>query len=196
MAAIPRAFLKTVRHAPLPSSSLLLGRSTRCAAAVEVQPQQPPRRRFSEWQSKTDAPELVEYAAERDRSIRTQHHALNTDFPAQSLPPGQTSVDALEVRRKRLVYRSKQRGWLEVDLLMGTWAVENVPTLTVAEMDEYEAILNQETIDIFNFVTGKDEAPEEIQGAVLDRLQEWAQSAPLGSSPGDYAEAKKVNNMT
>ena len=105
-------------------------------------------------------------------------------------------MDADAIRRKRLIYRSKQRGWLEVDLLMGTFAVEHVPTLTTEELDEYEAILNQETIDIFNFVTGKDEAPEEIQGAVLDRLQEWAQSAPLGSSPGDYAEAKKVNNMT
>ena len=32
----------------------------------------------------------------------------------------------LDIRKKRLVYRSKQRGWLEVDLLLGTWASENV----------------------------------------------------------------------
>jgi succinate dehydrogenase assembly factor 2 len=36
----------------------------------------------------------------------------------------------MQVRRKRLIYRSKQRGWLEVDLLMGTWAVEHVPKLS------------------------------------------------------------------
>ena len=79
---------------------------------------------------------------------------------------------------------------------MGTWAVENVPSLSIQEMDQYEAILNQETIDIFNFVTGKDEAPAELHGAVLDRLQEWAKSAPLGSSPEEYAMAKKTSNMT
>ena len=155
-----------------------------------------PRRSFAEWQSKMDSPELVKVAAERDRSIRSKHHALNVAFPRQSMSPGQRSVDAIEVRRKRLIYRSKQRGWLEVDLLMGTWAVENVPSLSIQEMDEYEAILNQETIDIFNFVTGKDEAPPELHGAVLDRLQEWAKSAPLGSSPEEYAMAKKTSNMT
>ena len=39
---------------------------------------------------------------------------------------------------------------------MGTWATEHVPLLNAAELDQYEALLNQETIDIFNFVTGKE----------------------------------------
>ena len=36
------------------------------------------------------------------------------------LPENGSDVAA---RRKRLIYRSKQRGWLEVDLLLGTWYV-------------------------------------------------------------------------
>jgi len=28
----------------------------------------------------------------------------------------------------RIMYRSKQRGFLEMDLLLGLWAQENVPT--------------------------------------------------------------------
>ena len=188
MSAPSRILLRRAARRPSPAMRAPLVSSPVVAA--------PLRRGFAEWQSKGDPPSLMEYSAKRDKSIRLQHHALNTNFPPQSMSPGQSTVDADEVRRKRLIYRSKQRGWLEVDLLMGTWAVENVPTLTVAEMDEYEAILNQETIDILNFVTGKDEAPEEIRGAVLDGLQEWAKSAPLGTSPGDYAHAKKVNNMT
>jgi hypothetical protein len=36
------------------------------------------------------------------------------------LPENGTDIAA---RRKRLIYRSKQRGWLEVDLLLGTWYV-------------------------------------------------------------------------
>jgi succinate dehydrogenase assembly factor 2 len=34
------------------------------------------------------------------------------------------SVDRDEAHRKKLIYRSKQRGWLEVDLLMGSFAVK------------------------------------------------------------------------
>lgn len=45
-----------------------------------------------------------------------EHITLNTSFPEASLPPrgSEASVDPETVRRKRLVYRSKQRGWLEV----------------------------------------------------------------------------------
>jgi succinate dehydrogenase assembly factor 2 len=39
-----------------------------------------------------------------------------------------------------LIWRSGQRGWLEVDLLMGMWAKENVMGLSVVEMDEYEGM--------------------------------------------------------
>ena len=35
---------------------------------------------------------------------------------------------------RRLVYRSRQRGWLEVDLILGKWATEFVPTLTAEEL--------------------------------------------------------------
>ena len=89
---------------------------------------------------------------ERHITMRAEHHALSTTFPAHALAPGAdgasaSAVDFDEVRRKRLIYRSKQRGWLEVDLLMGTWAQAHVPSLTVAEMDEYEEILNLEVCE-------------------------------------------------
>jgi succinate dehydrogenase flavin-adding protein (antitoxin of CptAB toxin-antitoxin module) len=48
-----------------------------------------------------------------------------------------------------------QRGWLEADILMGAWAAKYVPGLTEPQLDEYEVILNEETIDVFNFITGK-----------------------------------------
>ncbi len=49
---------------------------------------------------------------------------------------------------------------LEVDLLLGSWASENVMSLTQEELTQYEDILNQETIDIFNLLSGKDPIPE------------------------------------
>lgn len=99
-------------------------------------------------------------------------------------------------RRKRMIYRSKQRGWLEADILMGSWAVENVPNLTTAQLDEYETILNEETIDIFNYITGKDPLPTRLQGlGLMKDLQDYALRAQV-HDPKKYEEIKKSSNLT
>lgn len=49
---------------------------------------------------------------------------------------------------------------LEVDLLLGSWAEENVPKLSKEQLNHYETIMNQQTIDIYNYMTGKEEPPE------------------------------------
>jgi succinate dehydrogenase assembly factor 2 len=77
----------------------------------------------------------------------------------------------------------------QVDLLLGSWAAENVMQLTTPELDEYEAVLNQETIDIFNFVNGKDEPPATLKNnAILKRLQ--VKAAPGGE--GGFVGQKDV----
>lgn len=60
---------------------------------------------------------------------------------------------------------------VQVDLLLGTWAEKNVPGLSLAEMDSYEDILNLETVDIFNFVTGNAEPPAFVDTPMMARLQ-------------------------
>lgn len=54
---------------------------------------------------------------------------------------------------------------------MGMWAEQNVPTLTAAEMDSYEDILNLETVDIFNFIAGNAEPPAFVDTPMMKRLQ-------------------------
>merc|ERR1712194_105012 len=107
----------------------------------------------------------------------------------------------LDVRKKRLIYRSKQRGWLEVDLLLGTWASENVPGLSLDELNEYEKFVNLETIDIYNVLTLRTDVPEEIKGegekSLVEKIQEWVKGSPLGrASMERYAEVKTKNNLT
>ena len=36
--------------------------------------------------------------------------------------------------RRKLLYRSKQRGWLEMDIMLGNWAAANLPRLQEAEL--------------------------------------------------------------
>jgi len=106
----------------------------------------------------------------------------------------------LAIRRKRLVYRAKQRGWLEVDLLLGTWAHQNVPNLSIEELDEFENFVNMETIDIYNILTLRVDIPDEYKDeslvGVVRRLQQWAMSHPLGrAEPEKYASVKMENNL-
>ncbi|CAN0084847.1 unnamed protein product, partial [Ectocarpus sp. 4 AP-2014] len=60
---------------------------------------------------------------------------------------------------------------VQVDLLLGTWAERNVAGLSAADMDSYEDILNLETVDIFNFITGNADPPAFVDTLMLERLQ-------------------------
>lgn len=133
--------------------------------------------------------EEAERALQRNVEIRTKHFAEPGSFPEVSL--GETEINADIANRKRVIYRSKQRGWLEVDLLLGSWASNNVMQLTPEELAQYEDILNQETIDIFNYISAKDEIPEHLQTPMMDRLQAYCRSSPLGKASIESFAANK-----
>ena len=136
-----------------------------------------------------DHESLIVKANERYAELKRNHLRLKTEnIPENSFDPSESKgeVDADLIRRKRLLYRSKQRGRLEVDLLLGSWAAENVFSLSEEEMDEYEDILNQETIDIFNLVNKKiDPIPSHLDTKIMKRLQDYAYGKPFGSSSED-----------
>jgi len=106
-------------------------------------------------------------------------------------------VDDIATRQKRLIYRAKQRGWLEVDLLLGTWASKNVSKLEGEELDQFEDFVNMETIDIYNVITLRLDVPEELKrdgNGVVERIQAWARSHPLGRADPDAYEAAKTEH--
>ena len=140
----------------LRSAALACARSLRPRAFHRVLSSDPMNpRSTAELKSK-----YSEKASIRDKALRDDHHALKNEFQEHALAPGQMSIDKDKTNRKRLIYRSKQRGWLEVDLLLGSFATKYVPEFTAAELVDYELILNQETLDIYNFIIGRDPLPK------------------------------------
>ena len=67
------------------------------------------------------------------------------------------------VQVNRLLYRSKQRGFLEMDLLVGLWAERNLPTMDKGQLADMETVLDQENPDLFKWLTGQEEAPEAMK---------------------------------
>ena len=142
---------------------------------------------------------LQEKAQQKYDSIYERHIRLPKIESEETKPEGYENLSQeeaeLEMRKKRLIYRSKQRGWLEVDLLLGTWAYENVGSLTKDELDEFENFVNMETIDIYNIVTLRAGVPEEMK--IAQKIQDWVKCSPLGKAdPEAYKNVKIERNLT
>ncbi|KAL6756185.1 Flavinator of succinate dehydrogenase-domain-containing protein [Haematococcus lacustris] len=68
---------------------------------------------------------------------------------------GQRPEDSLEAISSRLLYRSKQRGFLELDLLVGLWAEKEIPAMNLPMLQDLAVMLDQENPDLFKWLTGQ-----------------------------------------
>jgi antitoxin CptB len=78
--------------------------------------------------------------------------------------------EAIENRRKRLLYQSAHRGTKESDLLLGAFAAAHLDAFTPAQLDSYETMLNENDGDLFDWVTGRATPPTEKMSDVLRLL--------------------------
>ena len=61
-----------------------------------------------------------------------------------------------------LLYRAKQRGFLELDIIVGGWAERHLPGLSDAELASFGEVLDVENPDLFKWLTGQSETPEQL----------------------------------
>ena len=74
------------------------------------------------------------------------------------------ATDSTEI--KRLTMRSWRRGMKEMDLVLGPFADAHLDTLDAAELDVYDAILNENDQDLLPWVLGQAAAPAELAGLI------------------------------
>ena len=74
------------------------------------------------------------------------------------------------VLRKQLLYRSKQRGWLELDLILGTWAEQHLERLTDVELQQYEAVVRRENPDLIKWLVERVAVPHDADNAIMQQL--------------------------
>ncbi|KAK3686394.1 Succinate dehydrogenase assembly factor 2 mitochondrial [Vermiconidia calcicola] len=96
-------------------------------------------------------------------------------------PLRRTGEDA-NTMRARLLYQSRKRGTLESDLLLSTFANENLGNMTAKQLQQYDLFLDENDWDIYYWATqeptptsmayaeggGPDQASPEAQGKEMD----------------------------
>ena len=81
------------------------------------------------------------------------------------------SSDGLDLRRRKLLFRSWHRGMREMDLIMGRFADAEIGRLSEAELDEYERLVELPDGVLLLWITGEQEISAEHDGPVLRRLR-------------------------
>ena len=82
-------------------------------------------------------------------------------------------TDASDIRRKRLLFRSWHRGTKETDLLLGSFAERHLAAFSEAQLDRYEALLDNDDGDLFDWIAGRAALPAEWDGDVMRLLREF-----------------------
>lgn len=81
------------------------------------------------------------------------------------------SAATLDARRKRLRYRAGHRATKEADLLLGRFADCWLASLTEPQVDAFEALLEEQDLDILNWIMGREPAPAHHQTEILTLLR-------------------------
>ena len=89
----------------------------------------------------------------------------------------QKNVEANEIRLKKILYRSWYRGCKETDKILGGYVKKHIDNLSEKQIDELEEILDLQDVDIYNWLSGKEEIPEELESnSVMQDLYDFKPS--------------------
>ncbi len=88
------------------------------------------------------------------------------------------SIPQTEARLKKLRMRSWRRGMKEMDLILGPYADAALAEFSAAQLDAYEALLDENDQDLYLWVTGAQPAPDALvpmlaQIAAAAGLERW-----------------------
>jgi antitoxin CptB len=90
-----------------------------------------------------------------------------------------TSAD-LDVRRRRILFRAWHRGIREMDLLMGRFADAELGTMSDTDLAEFERLIEVPDPDLFRWLSGEAEVPENYETSVFRRLKAFhSHRAPI-----------------
>ena len=80
---------------------------------------------------------------------------------------------ASDIRRRRLLFRSTHRGTFENDLMIGGFVRAHVASLTEADLDALEVVMEMPDTDLADWLTGRVPIPPEEETPMLRRMRDF-----------------------
>ncbi len=77
---------------------------------------------------------------------------------------------AIDRRRRRLLFRATHRGTKENDIIIGGYVTARLASLTDAEMDALEAVMELPDTDLTEWFTGRAPIPAEDDSPMLREI--------------------------
>lgn len=80
-------------------------------------------------------------------------------------------IETYENRLKRMSMRSMRRGIKEMDIILTAYADRTLAGMTVAQLDLYDSLLDENDQDLYQWVTGQVSAPAQFSKLIADIAQ-------------------------
>jgi antitoxin CptB len=80
-----------------------------------------------------------------------------------------TTID--DARLKKLRFRAWRRGFREADLILGPFADKHVPTFSAAELDWFEALLDEADQDVYAWIVGTLPTPAAYDTDTMNQIK-------------------------
>lgn len=78
-----------------------------------------------------------------------------------------------ETRQKKLKFRAWHRGFREADLILGPFADKYVSSLTSAQLDEFEALMEEADHDLYEWIVERTPTPPERDGELMRMIKQF-----------------------
>lgn len=89
-----------------------------------------------------------------------------------------------DTRLKKLKFRAWHRGFREADLILGPFADTHAQSLSPAQLDAFEALLEENDHDIYGWIAGRAEPPAHVDPELMQMLKAFDPSLNAGAGHG------------
>eukprot|EP00931_Biecheleriopsis_adriatica_P082200 TRINITY_DN55619_c0_g1_i1.p1 TRINITY_DN55619_c0_g1~~TRINITY_DN55619_c0_g1_i1.p1 ORF type:complete len:142 (-),score=20.51 TRINITY_DN55619_c0_g1_i1:17-403(-) len=83
-------------------------------------------------------------------------------FCSIQLPPATCKISNLDGKRRKLLWQSRTRGWLETNQLLGDFVERQLPGFTDTQAKQLDELLARSDAELFSWISGQAAVPKEM----------------------------------